>query len=153
MVATECDFAVLLYGRLKIYHVVRNDDLIDLYHYAAAELWQRIQDRRPPEPTWTHPKTPELIKALHGAVNDETVVLSEETAEVWARYRTLSGMAIGIKNRAEAEKAKVLHVMGNAGKGIFPDGQIELVRSVQNRKGYSVEPTNFITLREKKVKQ
>jgi len=151
-VAEVCDIPVLLFGRLKIYRVVRNEDLIDLYHDAAAELWQRVQDRNPPEPNWTHPRTPELIKALYGAVNDESVVLSQRAADLWSEHCLVVKAAKDLQSHAKLVKAHVLGLMGNAAVGIMPDGQTELIRSKISKKEYTVKATEYITLRERKVK-
>jgi hypothetical protein len=137
---------------LKIYRVVRNEDLIDLYHDAAAELWQRVQDRNPPEPNWTHPRIPELIKALYGAVNDESVVLSQRAADLWSEHCLVVKAAKDLQSHAKLVKAHVLGLMGNAAVGIMPDGQTELIRSKISKKEYTVKATEYITLRERKVK-
>lgn len=151
--AERCDIAVLLDGRtLRVYQVARHDDLIEMLVQAETELWQRIVDGNPPEPNWTHPRTPELVRSLHGLQNDLVVELSEETSESWRRYQSLGDRIKILQEERDALKARVLYAMGEAATGRLADGAGELTRKMVTRKAYTVKETSYLDLRERKIK-
>jgi putative phage-type endonuclease len=145
------DVAALLYGRLKIYSIERNDTIIKVIESAAKEMHERIQNNDPPEPQWEHAHTPTLIKELYGVKEDTEVMLSAESESYWTQYQDIGKEVKALNAKREAAKARVLAAMKEAAFGYMPDGRL-LVRSTVNRKGYTCEPTSFIQLREKKGK-
>ncbi len=146
------DFAVLVYGRLKTYHVVRNDDLIDLWHDAATELWERIQNDDPPEPNWEHPRALELMKSLYDLKSGTSILLSPEAELTWSVYESLKEEQKKLKRMEDAAKAKILGAIGDAEIGILPDGT-KLIRKEVPRKEYTVDATSYIQLRKLKGKK
>jgi putative phage-type endonuclease len=151
MGAQHDDLAVLIYGRLRVYHVTRNEDLISIIEAAAQEMAERIANDDPPEPNWEHPRTMELMRTLHGLADGRRVILSEETTRAWAEDQVLGDSIKIMKAQQDAAKARVLHAMGDAAFGTI-DNERELVRKQVNRGGYTAKPASWIELREKKVK-
>lgn len=119
--------AVLFDGaELKTFRVLRNDELISLLIAAALELWQRIQNGDPPEPTWTHPSTPKLIREIHGSIQDTRIELTAEEAELWSEYEALGAKQREIKERRDVLQEMIRHVLkrGNHFAGLLPDGRM-----------------------------
>lgn len=117
--------AVLIDGRtLRTYRVMRHDELIKHLIAAGVELMERVRDGRPPEPTWTHSSTPQLIKALHQTANDVRVQLSEESCQRWELYEALGKQEKAIKEQRDELKARVLHEIGDNYAGLLADGRM-----------------------------
>lgn len=120
--------AVMLGGEdFRIYTVKKHEGLQAKILMAAKELAERIINNDPPEPNWSHPETPGLIKDLHG-VSGETIQLSSETALIWSNYQRLKEEIKERENQAERLKARVLHVMEDASVGMLPHGEKCIVR-------------------------
>ena len=146
-------YLVVLIDKDRIWegYVERNESLIERITAAEAELWDRIQRRDPPEPSWQHDATPDLIKTLSRAVNDEVVELPGEVAELWARQKVLAEQIKTLETERELCRSKVAFAMGNAGTGVGES--IQLVRSMVKE---TVVPSfvrkSYVTIREVKQK-
>lgn len=145
--------AVLIDGRtLKTYQVERNDRLIEGIIEAERELWQRIENRDPPEPNWEHSRTPQLIREMYGIVEaGDAIELSEEAARWWQCRKALMETIRENKEEADVLKSQVMHEIGNAPGGILPGTGKMVRRKEMTRKGYTVEEKYLIDVREVKV--
>lgn len=146
-------YLVVLIDKDRIWEgrVERNEALIERITAAEAELWDRIQRRDPPEPSWQHDATPDLIKTLSRAVNDEVVELPGEVAELWTRQKELAQQIKTLETERELCRSKVAHALGNAGTGVGES--IQLVRSmVKETVVPSFTRKSYITIREVKQK-
>lgn len=146
--------ACLVDGRNLLRHrVERNDDLIELLIDAARELWERIRDGKPPEPNWEHASTPRLIRELYGNIHKgERVELSAEAAVAWQVSEEAARVAREETQRRELMRAKVFAEMGGAEIGLLPGGDEVIVRKLVKRKGYTVEPSSYVTATKKACK-
>lgn len=134
---------------VRTYRVDRNERLIDGIIEAERELWERIENRDPPEPNWEHPRTPQLIKEMYGIVDaTDTVELSQESVECWNARRVIKAKVKQLEASAESLKAEVLFEIGNASSGIIPGTGKMVRRKMVERKGYTVEPRSYIDVRE-----
>lgn len=142
--------AVLIDGRtLKTYQVERNDRLIEGIVEAERELWERIENRDPPEPNWKHPRTPQLIREMYGIADAlDVMTLSETAVKFLEQRKRMLNLAKEYKKAADEDMAHVLHEIGNAIGGIIPGTGKMIRRKMVERKGYTVEPTSFIEVRE-----
>lgn len=147
--APYCEFPVLFPGYdLKIYKVDRSDTLINLIIEAESEMLERIRNEDPPEPNWQHPKTYELIRAVHG-VSGKTVQMSDFSTNLWEENELLGKQISELKKKQDFNKAKILHEMGDAGVGVMTDGR-QLVRKVVKREARNVKASEYTSLRCKK---
>ena len=146
------DMAVLLFGRLKIYTTTREPDLIQIIQSAAKEFWERLQNDDPPEPQWEHSATPKLIKAIYGVREGTEVLLSQETENYWLHYRDLGTEIKRLESERETAKTRVLAAMGEAEIGILPEPGIELIRQTVRRGEYTVKPTEYVQLKQRKAR-
>ena len=145
----RCDVPVLDQNlKFKLYIVNRNQELIDSIIEASREMMERVANNDPPEPNWSHPKTYELIRQVHG-VTEGTVQLTEETSELWAEAERLIKESNRLRRGAEINKAKVLHEMGENGIGHLVDGR-HLIRKVIKREAKQMKASEYVTLRCKK---
>jgi predicted phage-related endonuclease len=146
------DLAVLLYGRLKIYPVERNDKLIGSIESAAKEMSERVANDDPPEPDWNHPQTPQLIKELHGLRDGLAVELPQECEAFWVAYQGLGDDIRQREKERDSIKARLLHAMGEAAIGQLPGIGMEVVRSTVERGEYTVKASSYITFRGRKAR-
>ena len=146
-------YLVVLIDKDRIWEgrVERNEALIERITAAEAELWDRIQRRDPPEPSWQHDATPDLVKALSKAVNDEVVELPVEIETLWGRQQELAQQIKSLETERELCRSKVAFALGNAGTGVGES--IQLVRSMVKE---AVVPSfvrkGYVTIREVKQK-
>jgi len=128
--AGETDVAVLLYGRLRIYRVERNEDLISGIHAAAEELYQRIKDRRPPPIAYQHPRAMDAVRRLHRTVTGESIELRGGDAEAARQYVELQEQIKRLTAQADEAKSQVLDSMGDCAIGTVPGMAVEFTRSI-----------------------
>jgi hypothetical protein len=143
------DVAVLLFGRLRVYKVARNDRLVDQCRAVATDMMDRVNRGTPPEIDFSVPAAQDAIRSLHKGVDGPTIDLSSNALTRWSEYQALG---VGIKEmeaRRKAAQAEVLAEMKDAGVGRLGDGLI-LKRSTVERKEYTVKATSFIQLRQVK---
>jgi putative phage-type endonuclease len=154
MGADVCHVAALIDGRtLRQYVVARDDELIGNLEAIEAELWERIINRDPPEPTWSHSATPALVKSLYRATSGETVELPLEIADLWGHYQRLGEDVKALEQQRDELKARVAFAMGDAAIARFPGLEIELARSVVPEKEISFVRKPYVNLRSRKVKE
>lgn len=123
MLVTEtdrCDVAVLIDGLVRRYTVRRNERLVKSMRVALDEMIERIIEGNPPEPTWRHPKTMDLLKAFYGVDEALEVQLDEEARAHWEKYQSLGKEISALEKDREDEKAKVAYAMGEAAIGRLP---------------------------------
>lgn len=149
-----CHVAALIDGRtLRLYQVQRNDVLIERMIAMEAELWQRILDRRPPEPNWGHDRTAQLIRDLYGVAEGKTIVLGDGVAALVTRRRELKERMKELDREQESLGAMILHEMGEAAIACFPGHDFELTRSRVKASTYTVERKSYVMLRERKAQK
>jgi len=146
------DLAVLLYGRLKIYPVFRNDALISIIECAAKEMHERIANDDPPEPNWQHERTPDLIKSLYELRSGSVVELPQECEAIFAAYKQVGKDITQLEKDRDMMRAKLLHAMGDFEIGRLPGIGMELVRKKIDRSEYTVAAATYTTLTNRKAK-
>jgi len=146
----KCDYPVLFSTRhFRIFTVHRNETLIDAIVSAETELWQRIQDGSPPEPTWQHRETAKLVRELYNVEEGRTIELSHHATQHWVDYVRLGQKIKDLEQRRATEQARVLYAMGNAAIANIPGGKRQITRKVVNRSPFSVAATSYVTVRER----
>ena len=148
--AEVCHVALLLFGRdLRTFRIDRNDDLIASMIRIEGELWQRIVDGNPPSPDFQHPRTADMIHAMHGLAEGTTIALGEDAEALWMEQEGIAEQIKELTARRKSIRAQIEHAMGEAALGTVPSGNFVIARNQVNRKGYSVDPTTYITLSAK----
>jgi hypothetical protein len=130
----------------KIYKVDRNELMIGYLIDAGQELWERIQNRDPPEPNWEHESTPKLIQEMHSEINGQVIEIGDITADAWFTYERLGKEAKALEIRRERYKSEVMYAIGENYAGDLGDGRI-LRRKLIEKTGHVVGPSSYIDFR------
>lgn len=125
MGADECDLSVVIGGnKLRIFRLLRNDDLLRLIFSAAEELWERIQRNDPPPPDFSHKTSPRLIRAMHQSINDVRVMLSDSACAARMEYEQLGKVIKDAEKRQGQCQAIYEHEIGDNFAGVLEDGRM-----------------------------
>jgi len=139
--------AVLIGGNTyKQWTFERDDTLISSLIQLEMDFWRRVQAGNPPDPDFGHRTALDMFKRLHRAVNEEVVDLPPRAQDL---HEAMAQASEGIKEHTKDKdkaKAELLHLMGEAGTGILPDGS-SYVRQKRKR-----GKTEYIQLTHKKKK-
>ncbi|WP_233866747.1 YqaJ viral recombinase family nuclease [Paraburkholderia adhaesiva] len=131
---------------LKVYHIERDPEMIDLVEQGEAEFWEHVERRDPPPLDYRHRSAIPLLKKMYPGSNGETVKLPFEAETMhYARLQFEDDAAL-METGAKAAKARILHMMGEASVGLLPNGG-GYTRKLVKRDGYTVEPTTYIDFR------
>ncbi|QLG87673.1 YqaJ viral recombinase family protein [Chitinibacter bivalviorum] len=145
--ADQIDLAVLLAGpEVRIYHIVRDEELIALMIKVEGTFWQQVQSGKAPEMDFNHPTTGALLDRLYPGTDGSTIELPA-TAEHWQQVMADAKEQKALYEKvAEGAKNHILHLMGNAAIAKLPDGTA-FTRKVIKKKAFSVEATEYVDFR------
>jgi predicted phage-related endonuclease len=151
---------VLMWGRLRIYNVKRNQRLIDWITLKEQEWWSRhIVREQPVLPDVEHPTTLSLVKQIYNIRSQTSIELSDVYIEILDEYQKQCDIHNAAKRASDRELVKILAAMNEFETGFLSDGRIiqrkEIavpaqmrdaytykriyVRELQNRKGILVK--------------
>lgn len=141
----EADVAVLIGGQdFRVFPLRRNADLAARIVEVEEELWERVRTRRPPAPDWEHPGTPALMARLALRCDpDAETALSEDLVHWADRYAELGQWVAAAKEERDGCKARLIHALGECGRGVLPDGRVVTAARV-DRRAYEVEATSYV---------
>lgn len=142
------DVAVLIGGNdYREYEVKRDDSFCKDLLVAEQSWWERhVVPKLPPEPTYRDVAT---LKKLYPGTDGSEIDLQ---CLHWHQVMVDSKKAIESANAViDAATAHILHEMGNAAVGRMP-GLGRYQRKLIQRRGYAVDPTEYIELRHIKPK-
>ncbi|MFL9933593.1 YqaJ viral recombinase family protein [Paraburkholderia sp. RL18-103-BIB-C] len=136
---------------LKRYIVRRDVELEQMLIESEHEFWQTVQKREPPAMDYNRPNAIRLLRQLYPGTNGETIDLPEEALH-WHRVRAeAAARAKTYEATVDGASAHLLHLMGDAALGVLPGGGSYRRKEVK-RKGYTVEPMEYIDFRYVKPK-
>ncbi len=136
---------------LRLYEVERDDDVSDAIINEAVEFWfKHVVPRVPPDPDFSRQDTLDLAKSLFG-LTDKVVQADDEAGDWYRVYLDATEKAKTYQTAADAAKTHLVWTLGDGSAMRFNDGQ-ELRRKVVKRKGYTVEPTEFVQISFAKAK-
>lgn len=143
----KAHIAALIDGRrLKVYQIAFNERLFEIIVDAERELWERIINGDPPEPSWSHPRTPDLVKEIHNSVFDTRVRMPRDVSAMWDRYERMGKLAAKIKSKRDELKARVTYWLGENYAGVLPDGRMVRRKKV-NVASYVVDAREQLDIR------
>jgi putative phage-type endonuclease len=118
------EVAVSLFGRPPVfYSVPRDEAIISRIIKVEAEFWLRVQERRPPDPDWTHPDTPRLVEMLHRPEKGKEIGLGFQAMALADLYGDWSGEMSGAKKQKDKFRGQLIELLGDAEIGLLPDGR------------------------------
>lgn len=123
MIVTEAQVAwvpVLLLRTLRLYRVERNDELAEAIIEGERKFWtEHIEAGVPPG---EGPPPMDYLRSLRR--EPETIDLSDEAAELWARLEATKALAKDVKADEETIKRELIDLLGRAEAGRLPDGRL-----------------------------
>ena len=145
MLATDrgvCHIPAFLGGRgFMMYHIPRNSTIEQAVIKGAREFWSCVSDGHQPANALA---SLDVLKQIR-RVPKKVVAVDPALVEKWLKAKDEAGSA---KLEAEACQAAILQVMGDAEAGLC--GELGALTYYEiNRKGFTVEPTLYRTLKHK----
>lgn len=150
--ADWCAVGVIRVGHAVDFDLVpieEPDGLWDRLTQAAAEFWQAVADRKPPEPDFGR-DADLLLRLYRDAEPESTVDLTgnNRVLTMQAQDEEYSAKEKSACEARRALKAELLHMMGKAEVALYNGRQIATARSV-TRKAYQAKETTFRDVRWK----
>lgn len=138
----------LVERKLREWPIERNDRLINMMIEREAVFWDHVTRRVPPDIDFSKAGALKAVQALYPEVANGSVVrLSDDAVAAWEAYEKLGKDATEIGKQREGYKAFVLNEIGENYGGLLPDGGRMVRRKLTQRKGYVVEPSEYIDVR------
>lgn len=149
--------AVLIGGnKFRFWDIERNENFIREHELQCELFWQRVLAKDPP-PADGHEATFRALARLHPLDNGETVDLPDVAKGWWDRFDELNAQISVLRKEIklrekeqEPLEAKLKQAIGDNTFGRLPDGRL-LTLPHTSRKGYTVEPCTYRTLKLAKV--
>jgi putative phage-type endonuclease len=148
----EWDVAALIGGQeLRIYSFERDKEMDELIISKGSEFWyNHVQKQVAPAIDYAKESVQQLIKRKNPVVSELSIELADEYIVI---ANQLENAKENIKHydsvRKEAE-AKLLNVIGEAGRAVLPNGRF-LFRKRVERRAYQVPGSSYITLGLNKI--
>lgn len=147
------DVAVLIAGNeFRLYEVPADPEFHELLIDGEHDFWQQVQKGEPPAPNFGRESARDMLRKLFPGTNGATVIAGELLDHYRAVYDDATERAKAYQIAADAAKAHMLYSMGNAAQLSFADGKC-LRRKLVKRKGYTVEPNEFMEARFANLKE
>ncbi|CAG9265713.1 Phage-related protein predicted endonuclease-like protein [Burkholderia diffusa] len=133
-------------NRLVVYHVEKDDEMIDMLIDGERRFWMHVETREPPPLDYQHPTAIPLLKRIYTGTNGESIKLPAEAEAMHYARLDFEEQAKLMQSGADAARARLLHLMGDASIGLLPNGGAYR-RKIVERKGYEVEASRYIDFR------
>jgi putative phage-type endonuclease len=147
-----CWVCVLIGGNdFRRYMVPRDRAYLATVIDPLQEFWQRVLDRNPPEPDWSHPSALAAVNRLCEPKSGTFTVLPSETLNVVDEYERCGVLKKEAEQRQAELKAKLIFDLGDFETGLLTDGR-EVVRKMVTRKAHEVKESTFPQLNIRKGK-
>lgn len=143
----RADIAVLIGGQdFRIYHVARDEEMIESMLPRYCEFWERVQSGDAPDLDANHRSALSFMRRRYQSTNGRAIELPEEAVSLHERLSEVKATIKRLQAEEEALKAGLLAHMEENAIGVLPDGS-GYKRAVVNRAGYTVEPTSYVDFR------
>lgn len=116
----RADIAVFVSGKMRIYHIDRNDDLIQSIEVAAREMRERIANHDPPPLDFEHARALDAVKRQFSNVVDNLVVFSPDQSRRALRYFDVADQIKVLEKEKAQLQAELLEAMGEASEAQIP---------------------------------
>lgn len=146
------DVAVLIGGQeLRWYSIGRSLPIADRMKAILSDFWARVEKGDPPPPDWRHEQTVALIEQVQRVRDGLLVEMEDDAMPYLLGFLDARKREAAAKRDKEHFKARLIHAMGEAETGSFATGHL-LTRKKVCRDGYTVDPTEYVTLYVKEPK-
>lgn len=140
------DTATLIGRRFAIYEVHRDQEMSEMIVEGERDFMRRVREGDPPPLDYQHKTALDVLKKLYPGTNGRRLSATQEAIAWRAAMQEHAEAEKAAKASKEAFRARLLELMGESALLAFPDGKV-LRRQVTNRKGYAVDPTEFVDAR------
>lgn len=139
-------YIVALVGKRLLWKlVIRDDEFIELMATRLKTFWEEhIIPKIAPAPAGLDDDT-DLLKRLYGTEQPGTYVELHEYQDDYDRYKSLSAELKKLELEQESIKQKFMQALGESELGYV--GNKKITWKTTHRKGYTVEPKSFRSLR------
>lgn len=145
------DVACLIGRRFAFYQVEADLELHEMMIEGERDFMRRVRENDPPPLDYAHNTALDVIKKLYPGTNGKRLVAPPEVVE-WRNARDVFSEAEkAAKKEKDAFTTRLLEFMGDAAVLAFPDGKA-FRRQTTKRKGYFVEPSEYVDCRMVKDK-
>lgn len=149
----QAHVAVLIGGSdFRIYKIDADDEFQSMLIEGEREFWSRVVSGDPPPPDFSRSSGRALLRKLYPGTDGQIVPAGEDLQKWRDVYEDSSRLASLYQGAADAAKAHLLYHMGNAARLDFEDGRC-LRRKLIKKKGYVVEPSEYIDARFATIKE
>jgi putative phage-type endonuclease len=141
------EVAVLIGGQeFRLYEIPADRELQESILDGEIMFWQHVERDEPPAIDLESPGALEILKRLYTGTNGRVLTADEECERHYAAYLAATAQCKAADTAAKMHKAALLAFMEEAAVLKFKDGKC-LRRQLMQRKGYVVDPTQFIDTR------
>lgn len=136
---------------LRIYHLHPVPEWSELIVEATHDFWHNhVLTGEPPEFDFEHKYADDTLRLIYRTVEAGRVVTLGEDAVRWHQIALEAAEhAKRYQEVADGARRHIRFLVGDAQFGVMPDGSA-YVRSITKRSGYTVEPTEYVTVRHTK---
>jgi putative phage-type endonuclease len=131
---------------LKVYHIERDAEMIDMIIEGEAEFWKFVERNEAPPLDYRHPTAIPLLKKLFPGTDGNTINLPAEAEALHYAKLDFDEQAKLMQAGSDACQARLMHMMGGATTGLLPNGG-GYTRKIVERNGYTVEPSSYVDFR------
>jgi putative phage-type endonuclease len=137
--------------KLRIYHLTRQQPVIDMLLTAEEQFMERVRIGDAPLPDFAHPSTAEILNLLE-PLPYSVIPLGDAEQLLASKYQELGETIKDLEAQRKESKARLIHAMGTAEEGDLPDGRTVRRKTIE-RKGYVVDPTSYVDFRIQKPRK
>lgn len=123
----------------RIYHVERNDELIDSLNEVESEFWESVQSKTPPLALGVR-DSEALVK--HLGVQEGQIELPGDIEAAVDEFNAIKAQISLLEDMKDSTKARIIDSLGGMASGVLPDGRIvkcsvtDIAESVSTRKAH-----------------
>jgi putative phage-type endonuclease len=140
--------ATILGGFPTFYTIAADPELQGLLAEAGRTFWDRVRQRRPPDPDWSKPHTARLVELLIAPRADRVVALDAEALLYADRYEALGRNIQDLEREREACKGRLVQALGDASVGLLADGrQVRRTSRVRREKAREAREVSYVDFR------
>jgi putative phage-type endonuclease len=140
------DVSCLIGRRFAFYQVEADLELHEMMIEGERDFMRRVRENDPPALDYAHKTALDVIRKLYPGTNGKRLIATTEVIEWRAAMDVHAEAEKAAKRDKEAYKVRLLEFMGDAAVLSFPDGKA-FRRQTTKRKGYFVEPSEYIDAR------
>jgi predicted phage-related endonuclease len=133
-------------NRLVVYHIERDEEMSAMLIEGEHEFWRYVERNEAPALDYNHPTAIGLLKRMYPGTDGTTIHLPSDAEAMHYVKQDFEEQAKVMQAGADAARARLMMMMGSASVGLLPNGGAYR-RKVIERKGYTVEPAQYVDFR------